>query len=115
MSSIEKTTKEKLLDKLYSLSHDVIWDIEANREIEGKSFIMPNDLNRITELIDDISNDVEKAIDQTRKETIRNEIEYWEGVFDNRPKDRDLESDNIAQNFARIEIERLQSLINLLK
>ena len=71
MSSIEKTTKEKLLDKLYSLSHDVIWDIEANREIEGKSFIMPNDLNRITELIDDISNDVEKAIDQTREETIR--------------------------------------------
>jgi hypothetical protein len=58
---------------------------------------------------------ISQAIDQTRKETIRNEIEYWEGVFDNRPKDRDLESDNIAQNFARIEIERLQSLINLLK
>jgi hypothetical protein len=56
-----------------------------------------------------------KSIDQTREETIKEEIKYWKGVFDNRPKDRDLESDNIAQNFARIEIERLQSLINLLK
>ena len=53
-----------------------------------------------------------KAIDQTREETIREEIKYWENVFDNRPKNRDLESDSIAQNFARIEIERLKSLIN---
>lgn len=53
-----------------------------------------------------------KAIDQTREEMIREEIKYWKNVFDNRPKKRDLESDNIAQNFARIEIERLKSLIN---
>lgn len=50
-----------------------------------------------------------EAIDQTREETIREEIDYWKDVFDNRPKDRDLESDNIAQNFARIEIERLEN------
>jgi len=66
-------TKE-IFKKLYSLSHDVIWDVEATREIEGKSFIMPNDLNRITELIDDISDDIEKTIKQTREETIK-EIE----------------------------------------
>jgi len=51
---------------------------------------------------------------QTREETIKEEIAYWIiaywiDVFDNRPKDRDLESDNIAQNFARIEIERLEN------
>jgi len=67
----EKTTKKKLLEKLYSLSHDVIWEIEASREIEGKSFIKPSDLKRITELIDNISNDVEKTISQTREETIK--------------------------------------------
>ena len=66
----EKTTKKKLLEKLYSLSHDVIWEIEASREIEGKSFIKPSDLKRITELIDNISNDVEKTISQTREETL---------------------------------------------
>ena len=54
------------------------------------------------------------AIDQTREETIKNEIKYWKGVFDKRPKDRDLESDSIAQNFARIEIERLESKIKSL-
>jgi len=69
--SQEKTTKEKLLEKLYSLSHNVIWEIEASREIEGKSFIKPSDLKRITELIDNISNDVEKTISQTREETIK--------------------------------------------
>lgn len=57
--------------------------------------------------------EVEEAIDKTKKETreeiIREEIAYWIDVFDNRPKDRDLESDNIAQNFARIEIERLEN------
>lgn len=52
---------------------------------------------------------ISKALDQTREETIREEIAYWTDVFDNRPKDRDLESDNIAQNFARIEIERLEN------
>lgn len=50
-----------------------------------------------------------KALTQTREETIREEIAYWIDVFDNRPKDRDLESDIIAQNFARIEIERLEN------
>jgi hypothetical protein len=50
-----------------------------------------------------------KALAQTREETIREEIAYWTDVFDNRPKNRDLESDNIAQNFARIEIERLEN------
>jgi hypothetical protein len=64
---------------------------------------------------DDIESFLSQAIDQTREETIKSEIKYWEGVFDKRPKNRDLESDNIAQNFARIEIERLQSLINLRK
>ena len=81
----EKTTKEKLLEKLYSLSHNVIWEIEASREIEGKSFIKPSDLKRITELIDNISNDVKKAISQTREETIR-EVEnildnYFKGLI----------------------------------
>jgi len=32
-----------------------------------------NDLERITKLIDNISNDVEKTISQTREETIRGE------------------------------------------
>lgn len=45
------------------------------------------------------------------KEIYTHEINYWKDIFDNRPKDRDLESDNIAQNFARIEIERLQKLL----
>lgn len=71
---------KQLLKNLYNLSHDVIWEIEANREIEGKSFIKPSDLKRITELIDNISNDVEKAIDQTREETIR-EVEEIVGRF----------------------------------
>lgn len=101
-----KTTKEKLLDKLYSLSHDVIWDVEANREIAGKSFIMPSDLNRITELIDDISNDVEKAIDQTREETI-NEVEK---ILDKEYPYRKLHCE--AQDL-QIEIKQsLKSLIN---
>jgi hypothetical protein len=52
---------------------------------------------------------ISDLISQTREETIREEIKYWHNVFDNRPKDRDLESDNIAQNFARIEIERLEN------
>lgn len=58
---------------------------------------------------DDLKNFLIKALAQTREETIREEIAHWTDVFDNRPKDRDLESDNIAQNFARIEIERLEN------
>lgn len=46
-----------------------------------------------------------------REEVIKGEIEYWKGVFDKRPTDRDLESDGIAQNFARIEIERLEKAL----
>jgi hypothetical protein len=60
-------------------------------------------------LYDFVVSQKQKAIAQTREETIREEIAYWTDVFDNRPKDRDLESDNIAQNFARIEIERLEN------
>jgi hypothetical protein len=40
------------------------------------------------------------------KDIVNKEIEYWKNIFDNKPKDRNLESDNIAQNFARIEIEK---------
>ena len=74
---------KQLLKNLYNLSHNVIWEIEANREVEGKSFIKPYDLERITKLIDNISNDVEKTISQTREETIKEmewEIENWEIV-----------------------------------
>jgi hypothetical protein len=52
---------------------------------------------------------ITEEIKLAREETIKEEIDYWKDVFDNRPKDRDLESDNIAQNFARIEIERLEN------
>ena len=41
--------------ELYNLSHNIIWEIEAEREIQGKSFIMPVDLERISELIDKIT------------------------------------------------------------
>lgn len=52
---------------------------------------------------------VDKILKQQKKDFIESEIKYWKDIFDNRPKDRDLESDNIAQNFARIEIERLEN------
>jgi len=52
-----------------------------------------------------------KIINQTIEEMIKSEIKYWKKVFDDRPKGRDLESDNIAQNFARIEIDRLEKLL----
>ena len=95
MSSIEKTTKEKLLEeyrKKFGLCDGSLKHCGCKRELDF----------------------ISKAIDQTREETIRDEMEYWKGVFDKRPKDRDLESDNIAQNFARIEIERLESKIKSL-
>lgn len=41
----------------------------------------------------------------------KRERAYWISVFDNRPKDRDLESDQIAQNFARIEIDRIDEIL----
>jgi hypothetical protein len=59
---------------------------------------------------------VSQAKEEGRKQGveafIKKETEYWKNVFDTRPYDRDLESDTIAQNFARIEIERLKKLIN---
>lgn len=54
--------------------------------------------------------DTARRIEEIHKEELENMIEeeiiYWKNVFDNRPKDRDLESDTVAQKFARIEIER---------
>lgn len=47
----------------------------------------------------------------SRESIARKEIEYWKDIFDNKPKDRDLESDNIAQNFARIEIEKWEKYL----
>ena len=97
MSQIEKTTKEKLLEE---------FDKTILEPLDKKDWgICPSQILAIKQFFS-------QAIAQTREETIREEIKYWINVFDNRPKDRDLESDNIAQNFARIEIERLKSLIN---
>lgn len=48
------------------------------------------------------------------REFINKEIAYWIDIFDNRPKNRDLESDTIAQKFARIEIERLKDKFKIL-
>jgi hypothetical protein len=67
------------------------------------------DMDDFERAYDYLNGFVSEIIAQTREETIREEIAYWTDVFDNRPKDRDLESDNIAQNFARIEIERLEN------
>lgn len=50
----------------------------------------------------------------TKREMCEKEIEYWKNIFDNRPKDRDLESDTIAQNFARIEIEKWEAILTTL-
>ena len=63
--------------------------------------------------------DIEKRIVKMARDAllqfIDSEIEYWKNIFDKRPKDRDLESDTVAQNFARIEIERLQAIKDSLK
>lgn len=76
------------------------------KEFEDKysSFELCNQVSKPE--LDKLKDFISKAIDQTIEETIMEEISYWTDVFDNRPKNRDLESDNIAQNFARIEIER---------
>lgn len=96
---------KQLLKNLYNLSHDVIWEIEANREIEGKSFIKPSDLKRITELIDNISNDVEKAIDQTREETIKEVLKI---IRDNY---KPLQSEEVDNLYAILTI-MVDNLIN---
>jgi hypothetical protein len=59
-------------------------------------------------------NDIKPDIKQSIKQILEAEVEYWKDVFDKRPANRDLESDNIAQNFARIEIDRLTNIINKL-
>jgi hypothetical protein len=48
----------------------------------------------------------------TKEEFLKSEIQYWIDVFDKCPKDRDLVSDEVAKNFARIEIERHEKLLN---
>lgn len=54
---------------------------------------------------------IETLLFKQKKEFLEKERDYWKDVFDKRPTNRDLESDIIAQNFARIEIERLESKI----
>lgn len=101
----EKTTKEKLLEEF----------IQLRIKIPYQNFnLSPSDFYKLENGFIVLQDFFLKAIDQTREEAIRGEIEYWKGVFDKRPKDRDLESDNIAQNFARIEIERLENKIKSL-
>lgn len=53
-----RNTTNKIRRILNDLSHNVIWDIETIREVERKSFIMPADLERISDLIDSL--DIEK-------------------------------------------------------
>ena len=68
---------------------------------------------RETQVFDNAENEMKKLLVTYRKdikeELIKEEITYWKDVFDNRPQERDLESDTIAQRFARIEIERWEN------
>lgn len=44
-----------------------------------------------------------------------NEIQYWKDVFDKKPqRDKYLESDEVAQNFARIEIDKWEAMASSL-
>lgn len=89
-------TKEEILDGYKPMLrewHHLIKDRNATEE----------------DFVNELIHRLDLIIAQTREETIGEEIAYWTDVFDNRPKYRDLESDNIAQNFARIEIERLEN------
>ena len=49
---------------------------------------------------------------KTKEEFLKNEIAYWKDIFDSRPTNRNIERDTIAQNFARIEIERLEKILS---
>lgn len=60
--------------------------------------------------IEDVYSVVSSILVEQKRDFIESEIKYWKDIFDKRPKDRYLESDVIAQNFARIEIERLVDL-----
>jgi len=106
-----KSIKEQLLEE-FDNGFGIYWSNYKNTLFRCN----PNDILDKPSVItsESIKQFLSQAIDQTREETIRVEIEYWKGVFDKRPKDRDLESDSIAQNFARIEIERLESKIKSL-
>lgn len=92
-------TKEEILKEFAEKITDYgYYNNECGYYVDWKDGVMP--------IVEKYANII---IAQTREETIKEEIDYWKDVFDNRPKDRDLESDNIAQNFARIEIERLEN------
>jgi hypothetical protein len=67
--------------------------------------------------VDFIKNWLQKTLQQQEKdikeELIKEEIAYWKDVFDNRPQERDLKSDTIAQNFARIELEKWENKLKI--
>jgi hypothetical protein len=76
----------------------------------------PTIKNLDRELLVDFVSSLLKARNREIIEKIaQTEIQYWKDIFDSKPeRPRELESDNVAQNFARIEIERWEKLITTL-
>ena len=97
MKKLNNMPKENTKDVLEKIQKDLdtgrYWIICSNEQT-FKDYV--------SSLIASLQAQHEKEIEDIANK----EIEYWKNIFDNKPKDRNLESDNIAQNFARIEIEK---------
>ena len=50
----EKEVKKQIALKIYHLTQNVMWENEAEREGRGRSFIKPDDLKRLCDVIERI-------------------------------------------------------------
>ena len=112
IKEFEENIREVLERIILNSGYDTAWFNQERTELING--------NRTDGFIYEVLKLFKSAVSQAKEEGrkqgveafIKKETEYWKNVFDTRPYDRDLESDTIAQNFARIEIERLKKLIN---